>query len=600
VINFLSKHLNRFINILLWVKTMIKMSNKRYFLGIMFLLMLLPAMSANVNTVIIQIDGENNFNYDYAVIGRTYDLFVAGSGLQPINHPELQLVSNNSDNLFIYNFTPGTVAGTRTFNDGINSFDLSVLSEADELANAIGNVVITVNDDSSSVEISNLNLSNRAIRNFNFDTNEFSGLIDLGNFLAGLEFDIGFEKDQNYPNYNSLHINGGSSAGTVVGSILIFNHLSFDVNAINSNPSLLNEVIDAYNANIDYGFNAQAVKQGNDFYFWSDEGYSDLSEDNLTNVQEIILNKVKFISPDEVVNTLLPIGNFSEFKKFVDFEISVDFNNLALQDGEYTLNLIYTDKYGNGGEMPFTVVLDVTNIGSENENNNTITFTDMVISQTFQRIENLPSGINLGVILFGSNRPSGFVNAPSNIRALNYIEITPNMTVDAGNYNLYFKINKGSIPSSAKSNVRMYVQETSSWSVLQTSLINETSSHYEYMATLPHFSNFLIGYIQSSDRGSRNRDNDLDNSSDYPYLTGTNNSGNGIINLGNPPESAGFFSIITGAIIGALGTPAGMFTLIIIVAVVGLMIIFKAKRKSKIKKEKKEKLNNRGDEVDEP
>ena len=174
------------------------MSNKRYFLGIMFLLMLLPAMSANVNTVIIQIDGENNFNYDYAVIGRTYDLFVAGSGLQPINHPELQLVSNNSDNLFIYNFTPGTVAGTRTFNDGINSFDLSVLSEADELANAIGNVVITVNDDSSSVEISNLNLSNRAIRNFNFDTNEFSGLIDLGNFLAGLEFDIGFEKDQNY------------------------------------------------------------------------------------------------------------------------------------------------------------------------------------------------------------------------------------------------------------------------------------------------------------------------------------------------------------------------------------------------------------------
>ena len=561
-------------------------------------LFLLTSVSAAVDTVVIQL---NSQNYDYSVIGRTYDLYVAGSDLQDISSSQLNLISN-AGNVSHYSFTPGNIAGTRTFGTGENSFNVSVLSEADELADSIGSIVVNVDDHSSSVKINDLNLDGRIIRNFNFNSDEFHGLIDLSNFLNGFTFDLGFVKNQNYPTYNRLLIDGGSSAGTVVGSVLIFNSLGFDVNAVNNNPSLLNQVIDAYNANIVYGFNAQAVKSGKDFSFSSDEGYADLNGTYLQNLQDIINEKIKFINPDEVVDVLLPIGNFSEFKQFVDFDVSVNSSNLKMEDGTYNLTLLYTDKFGNQGEMPFKVVLDVTNTGSpESVNSNgTVTFTNIVISQTLQRIENLPLGVNLTAVLYGSNTPSGFVSAPSNVQSLNYINISSNDSSITGSFNLYFKIARTSIPSSAKNDVRLYVQEGSSWIQLSTTLIDETSTNYEYKAVIPHFSNFLIGYVvQSSGGGGGNK-------AQIYQFGGTNNDSEGSvlpgpINIGgapSPEDSPGFFAGITGAVIGALGTPGGIVAVIFIVGIVALMIVLRTGRR--VKKEKRKKLNERGDKVEEP
>ena len=54
-------------------------------------LFLLTSVSAAVDTVVIQL---NSQNYDYSVIGRTYDLYVAGSDLQDISSSQLNLISN--------------------------------------------------------------------------------------------------------------------------------------------------------------------------------------------------------------------------------------------------------------------------------------------------------------------------------------------------------------------------------------------------------------------------------------------------------------------------------------------------------------------------
>ncbi len=589
---------------------MIRYGRIVYF-ALMFLF-LLTSVSAAVDTVIVQL---NSQNYNYAVIGRTYDFFVAGSDLQAINNPELQLISNTGSNLFVYKFTPGNITGIRIFNDGVNSFNLSVLSEVDELADSIGSVVIEVDDTSSSVKINNLNLSNRIIRNL--DMSNILELRSLGitrynlpldQLLSGLTFDLNFVKNSVHPTYNLLNFQG--TAANVLSAILLYNQFNsfsvIDINNVN-NHTLLNQVIDKYNANIKYGFNANAVKQGNNFEFSSDEGYASLNGTHLKNLQAIINEKIKFINPDEVIDVLLPIGDFSGFKQFVDFDTSVDFGNLTtMQDGNYALKVLYIDKFGNNGTMPFEVVLEVTNGGnSESANSNgTVNFTNVVISQTLQRIQNLPPGINLTATLYGSNTPSGFLNAPINIQSLNYIKIdsSNSSATNGGGFDLYFKIDKNSIPSSAKNEVRLYVQEGASWSLLPTSLISETLTHYEYKATIPHFSNFLVGYVSSSSGGGSSNDAQI-----YQFGGNTNTSNEGApraINLGNPnnsPEekpSAGFFSIITGAVIGTFGSPMGIAVIMFIAVIVGLMIVFRNQRKNK--KVKGDKLNDRGDKVDEP
>jgi PGF-pre-PGF domain-containing protein len=586
------------------------MKHGRLILGVFMLFFLLASINAAVDTVIIQY---NHQNYDYAVINRTYDLFVGGTGLQNITSSQLTLISNDGS-IAQYTFAPGNVAGIRTFNDGINSFNVNVLSEADELADSIGSVAIEITDHSSSVKINNLNLSHRIIRVINLskisELKSISGNLDLSNILKGLDFNLDFTNGSRYPAYNSLSIDGGSSAGTVINAVLTFNDIDCNgficnSNDINANPEKLNEVIDKYDANAEYMANATAIKQGNDFSFYTDEGYSDLNGTNLENAQEIINEKIKFIDPDEVIDVLLPIKDFSEFKQFVDFDISVDFDNLTMEDGTYALKVLYEDKYGNEGEMPFTVILDITNtISSELEVNGTVTFANVVSSQTtLQRVENLPAGIALTTTSFGNSKPSTFISIPSNVDALNYIQIdssNPSAT-SSGAFDLYFKILKTSIPSSDKNDVRLYVQEGNSWTQLPTTLINETPTEYEYKAVIPHFSNFLIGVLQPSSGGGGGSSSTIYEFGKNVNNNQTNNTASNPINLGGtPPEAAppGFFATITGAIIGALGTGGTIFVVVFIVGIVGAMIILRVGRKTN-KKGKDKKLNDRGDKVDE-
>ncbi len=463
---------------------------------------------------------------DYAVISREYDLFVMGSDLTDVSlPPQLVLIGINDDkDMAQYKFKPGNIAGERNFGE----FKVNVLSEAEELANSIGSVNIDVNDKNSTIKINNLNLSNKIIRIVNLsDVQDLENArynLDVDQLLKGLTFDLNFVKDQTHPIYNSLNIDASSTAGTVILAIVSFNNINCDgilcsVGYINAHPDdTLNQVIDKYNANVTYGFNAKSIKEGNNFLFWSDEGYSNLEHPDLENLQNLINDRVKLISPDEVVNFLIPLSNFSKFKKFVEFNITVDFNNLKLEDGTYTLYLNYEDKYHNKGKKPFTVKLDVTNtIAPQVPINGTVEFKDAVINQTLEKLENLPDDVNLTVVIFGNVRPTEFPIPTAEVKtALKFMQLNLSQENVTGSFDLSFKIDKTLISSSDKTNVLLYVEENDTWRSLTTTFIGETATEYKYKATIPHFSNFMIGVqsVATSSTGNSGTGNGGDSSDD--------------------------------------------------------------------------------------
>ena len=67
---------------------------KRVVLYVLCFLVVLISVNATVQSVVISLNGEN---YDYAIISREYDLFVAGTNLETIENSELTLVSNNGE-----------------------------------------------------------------------------------------------------------------------------------------------------------------------------------------------------------------------------------------------------------------------------------------------------------------------------------------------------------------------------------------------------------------------------------------------------------------------------------------------------------------------
>ncbi|MEK6907404.1 MAG: hypothetical protein AABW45_02655 [Nanoarchaeota archaeon] len=470
-------------------------------------LLVIVSVNASVDTINLKISNDPQ-NYNYTVVGRTYNLDVFGSNLATLSDPQLTFIPAGSNSeVMHYIFAPGNTAGLRNFIDSNgNSFNIKVLGEADELANSIGSVVIEVNDTSSTIKVNGLDLSNKIIRNFDFNLNEYKGRVDLSNLLGGITFDLGFVKDGTHPRYNQLNINAGSSAGTVMLGVLNFNNILCNgaictIDYVNANKEeILNKVIDKYGANVKYIANGRAIKQGNDFSFYTDEGYTSLNGTHLQNLQDLINNKVKFIDPDEVVNALIPFGNFSNFTQFVDFKTTVDFGDLRLEDGTYTLKIKYEDRFGNKGEKLFTVKLDVTNTGNSDtaDNSGVVTFSDPVIKQTLQRIENLPNGLNITAVIFGNVKPGNFASPPGEVKTiLKFMDIDADQNV-VGSFNLFFKIDKSLISSSDKNNVLLYVEESGVWNSLSTSLINETATTYEYRAVLPHFSNYMLGIRQVS------------------------------------------------------------------------------------------------------
>ena len=466
---------------------------KRVVLYVLCFLVVLISVNATVQSVVISLNGEN---YDYAIISREYDLFVAGTNLETIENSELTLVSNNGE-VAQYKFLPGNIAGERNFGE----FSINVLSEADDLANSIDSIKIEVNDKNSTIEINGLDISDKIIRNFNFDLDEFHGLIDLSNLLGGITFDLNFVKDETHPKYNQLYIDPDSSASNVIGGILAYNSLNdITVNKINTDPSLLNQVIDKYNANVEYITNARAIKQGNDFSFYTDEGYANLEGSDLENLQSIINEKIKFINPDQVVETLLPIGDFSEFKQFVDFDISVDFGDLKLEDGTYSLKILYEDKFGNTGEKEFKVILDITNVAQpETPVDGKIEFKDPIINQTLEKIEGLPSDVNLTAVIFGNVKPPEFPSTTTEVKtALKFMQINLSRENIVGSFDLSFSLDKSLINADDKNNIILYIEENNAWTSLTTTFINETTTKYKHKATIPHFSNFMIAVHQVS------------------------------------------------------------------------------------------------------
>src|SRR3972149_9176495 len=216
-----------------------------YIYAALVLLILLPTLNATVDSVFVFHDSNENeiwdtstesYDYDYAIIGRTYFLSVGyTSDVNPLPIIDSLELTNPTPELgsVLYTFKTNTTAATRVFGTENNQFQISVISEADELADVIksGSVIITINDDSSSVQINDLDLGNRVINlidlnKLGVDIPGVTGSLDLKNILNGFNFNLSFVKGQKYPIYNSLLIDGNSLAGAISLGVLIDNNIS--------------------------------------------------------------------------------------------------------------------------------------------------------------------------------------------------------------------------------------------------------------------------------------------------------------------------------------------------------------------------------------
>lgn len=145
--------------------------------------------------------------------------------------------------------------------------------------------------------------------------------------------------------------------------------------------------------------------------------------------------------------------------------------------------------------------------------------------------------------------------------------------------------------------VSLYVLEGSSWVQLPTTLTGTFGGFYTYSATTPHFSTFMIMETlpSSGGGGGRSRSNEYQ----FGAVTAAPTPTTPTPIEATPPSTPtlGFFGTITGAVIGALTSPAGLVVLIfVLIGIVVVALVIRNVGGSKGKGKKGEKLNEKSDE----
>ena len=436
----------------------------------------------------------NNKNTNYAVILNEYDVYIYSEFNATLNFEDNFYLYGDYGLVKLYKWTPNNQAGERIFTANDESFHFNVISKYDEFFNQIEDYTIFLGQDNSYVEISNFNLFNTSMEMLYIDYDNYNANINLANFIRGLNANLTFYEGESYPIVNSFVLNS-STAITFIEFMLISEGHTFTVDDFNAHPQYyFDYLIDYYNLTTTYSRTVNAIKNGDYMKLSVNEGYSIIQENDLENqVREFIEEKIVYLNPfkinDEIfsftgenMSYYLEMGGYS----LSDLNFTIDFNNLELTDGTYTLNLIYLDNYNNSGQKEFNVTLDISNIETQTIENNTFTPTTPEVLEVIQEINGLPNNSTITLTLYGNELPSNFVEPVLNVTSISYIEI--NLSVNqTGNYKINFTISD----SYNKSRINAYVYENN-WVLLPTYYLETKSGkHYFYFETT-HFSNFLI------------------------------------------------------------------------------------------------------------
>ncbi|MBU4308581.1 MAG: PGF-pre-PGF domain-containing protein [Nanoarchaeota archaeon] len=324
---------------------------------LIFSILLLSSISALDYT--IQLNDEDVSN---AVIFNTYKIYLNDvTGDLTNNYQDQLTLLNDYGTIKIYEWKTNQVAGKRTFQIGADSFQVNTISEVDEMLNKITNFKIFVGEDNSYIE-TNFDLFDTTQEMQFIEYNDYSANINFANLLKGINAKIELNKED-YPIIDYLVINS-STAITMIEALLIEEGFSFTVDDINSNPQYyINYLMDYYGYTYDYDENVKVEKNNNFYRIDSNKGYSEISGNTREQVESFIEDNLEYFTPLDIVDSIFRFTDY-DLSEYVDldfdYELAIDFNNLEMEDGIYTLTFLYTDSHGNTGEKNFNVILDIT------------------------------------------------------------------------------------------------------------------------------------------------------------------------------------------------------------------------------------------------
>lgn len=313
----------------------------------------------------------NDKDISNAVIFNTYKLYLNGelSGNLTSDYTDQLTLLNDYGTSRIYEWTTNSKAGERNFEINGETFTFPVISEVNEMLNQITNFKIFIGENNSYIE-TNFDLDNTTQEMQFIEYQGYSANINFANLLRGLNAKIELRQGETYPLVDYLKINS-STAITVVEALFMEEGHSFTVDDFNSDPQYyLNYLIDYYNLQHEYEETSIIEKNNNYYKIQTNYGYSSVSGDLENQVQEFIESKLEYFTPLDIIDELFKFTdyNLSEYVDLdYDYSVVIDFNNLVLEDGIYTLTFLYTDSHNNTGTKDFNVNLDIEEIIPEPE-----------------------------------------------------------------------------------------------------------------------------------------------------------------------------------------------------------------------------------------
>jgi len=467
-------------------------------------------------------------------------------------------------------------------------------------------LTVTMTQDSTT-NVFSMNTAGTSFDNQIITTEYGPATFSISDLLNGINLRADLNNGATYPVFSNVNVQGTNTLNLLnvifslagLTSVYDTNNDHTIVDEINANPSLLNTLASQNPSPVPMQGNAYFVKNGVTYTFGYSAGFGAIPSDYKNKIGEAITQGINSMNVKNVIEQqLLPsisladylpvlnsLGynvNEVDFTKAIltnaNYDVSVDLTKVSFQDGTYQIPVTITPLVGDTTPITKTVTLvlsGIVNEAGEHTTSDTYVPSDFGVKEVVSSITGLP--LNTLVNIQVSDAKPSEVNTLSHTQGLKYLIINVDNQPASG-AQISFSIDKTGVD---KNKISLYVWETtsSSWTRLATTYIGETATEYQYTATTPHFSTFMIGETRSSSSG-----NGWDPTTGSVTIgSSTQGSTNQpITQLGNDiptetPKNNNFFSFLTGAVTGLInsgaGVPAVLFLMIVVAGTIVLVVV---------------------------
>ncbi|GIU68217.1 MAG: hypothetical protein KatS3mg001_067 [Candidatus Pacearchaeota archaeon] len=503
-------------------------------------------------------------------------------------------------------------------------FSLGSINAQDEFQNFLDStpIIITIGQNSSQLNFSldtssrswdkqNILIQNKSVGGITINNLDIS--FNISKILEDINGVVEIERGSYYPQFKKLSVSGENptiKVGVInitglnisgSGWLSTKNVFELILGSFDSRLSNLSDISNINNYLQENPLSEQSpthiifTKNGTNYSILSDKGYGEVKEEWKDEIRNIINESVQQINIKNILNDVLPIleskPEFQEIWNKLDlnftvtdidlsiFDINASASNLTeikLEDGNYLIPVTLTKDSKTYTKQILLIIHGIENKDTVGSVTETYVPTNPEVSKYLASITGLQKEVFVSVSVFDVV-PFGVSLPPNTGKVIKFLEINTNSS--NGTINFKVPVDKVTNPSL----VSLYVLEGTNWVELQTSPPNLNGLFYEYSAFTPHFSTFMImeKIIQTgiTETGGRARGSPrfvIEEPEAPTQTTQQPSSSPQPIQASPPPQTptnGGFIATITGAIIGALTSPTGLFSLLVILIAVIIAVL---------------------------